>query len=35
MKHFIGQINGFIAESISGMRVIQSFRAEKEKRLNS
>jgi ATP-binding cassette, subfamily B, multidrug efflux pump len=31
MKHFIGQINGFIAESISGMRVIQSFRAEKEK----
>lgn len=31
MKHFIGQINGFIAESISGMRVIQIFRAEKEK----
>lgn len=31
MKHYIGQINGFIAESISGMRVIQSFRAEKEK----
>lgn len=31
MKHFIGRINGFIAESISGMRVIQIFRAEKEK----
>lgn len=31
MKHYIGQINGFIAESISGMRVIQIFRAEKEK----
>lgn len=31
MKHFIGQINGFIAESISGMPVIQIFRAEKEK----
>ncbi|KAI7256241.1 hypothetical protein KC345_g11012 [Hortaea werneckii] len=31
MKHYIGQINGFIAESLSGMRVIQSFRAEKEK----
>ncbi|MNO21992.1 putative multidrug resistance ABC transporter ATP-binding/permease protein YheH [compost metagenome] len=31
MKHFIGQINGFIAESISGMRVIQIFRAEREK----
>ncbi|NGM81865.1 ABC transporter ATP-binding protein [Paenibacillus sp. 7124] len=31
MKHFIGKINGFIAESISGMRVIQIFRAEKEK----
>ncbi|MFC6649194.1 ABC transporter ATP-binding protein [Paenibacillus rhizoplanae] len=31
MKHYIGQINGFFAESLSGMRVIQSFRAEKEK----
>lgn len=31
MKHFIGRINGFIAESISGMKVIQIFRAEKEK----
>ncbi|AIQ70566.1 ABC transporter ATPase [Paenibacillus graminis] len=31
MKHYIGQINGFIAESISGMRVIQIFRAEQEK----
>ncbi|KWX77052.1 ABC transporter ATPase [Paenibacillus riograndensis] len=31
MKHYIGQINGFIAESISGMRDIQIFRAEKEK----
>lgn len=31
MKHYIGQINGYIAESISGMRVIQIFRAEKEK----
>ncbi|WNS43717.1 ABC transporter ATP-binding protein [Paenibacillus sp. MMS20-IR301] len=31
MKHYIGQINGFIAESLSGMRIIQSFRAEREK----
>ncbi|OMF91289.1 ABC transporter ATP-binding protein [Paenibacillus sp. FSL R7-0273] len=31
MKHYIGQINGFIAESVAGMRVIQIFRAEKEK----
>ncbi|MFD1904732.1 ABC transporter transmembrane domain-containing protein [Paenibacillus rhizoplanae] len=32
MKHYIGQINGFFAESLSGMRVIQSFRAEKGKK---
>ena len=31
MKHFIGKINGFMAESISGMKIIQIFRAEKEK----
>jgi ATP-binding cassette subfamily B multidrug efflux pump len=28
MKHFIGRINGFIAESLSGMQTIQAFRAE-------
>lgn len=32
MKHFIGKINGFMAENISGMKIIQIFRAEKEKR---
>lgn len=32
MKHFIGKINGFMAESISGMKLIQIFRAEKEKK---
>lgn len=31
MKHFIGKINGFMAESISGMKLIQIFRAEPEK----
>lgn len=31
MKHFIGKINGFMTESISGMKIIQIFRAEKEK----
>ena len=31
MKHFIGRINGFMAESISGMKVIQIFRAERER----
>lgn len=31
MKHFIGKINGFMAENISGMKIIQIFRAEKEK----
>lgn len=31
MKHFIGMINGFMAESISGMKIIQIFTAEKEK----
>jgi ATP-binding cassette subfamily B multidrug efflux pump len=31
MKHFIGRINGFMAESIAGMKVIQIFRAEREK----
>ena len=28
MKHFIGRINGFIAESLTGMQTIQAFRAE-------
>lgn len=32
VKSLIGQINGFMAENISGMRVIQIFRAEQEKR---
>jgi ATP-binding cassette subfamily B protein len=31
MKHFIGSINGFMAENISGMRIVQIFKAEKEK----
>ncbi len=31
MKALIGQINGFIAESLSGIRVIQAFNREKEK----
>jgi len=31
MKHCIGKINGFMAETISGMKIIQIFRAEKEK----
>ena len=33
MKHIIGKINGFMAENISGMKIIQIFRAEKEKEL--
>lgn len=32
MKALIGRINGFMAENISGMRIVQVFRAEKEKR---
>jgi ATP-binding cassette subfamily B protein len=32
MKTLIGKINGFMAENISGMRLIQMFRAEKEKK---
>ncbi|WP_163193070.1 ABC transporter ATP-binding protein [Clostridium thermarum] len=31
MKTYIGQINGYMAENISGMRLVQIFRAEKEK----
>lgn len=31
MKSLIGRINGFMAENISGMRIVQIFRAEKEK----
>jgi len=31
MKQLTGKINGFIAESVSGVRVIQSFSREKEK----
>ncbi|HAX71984.1 MAG TPA: ABC transporter ATP-binding protein [Firmicutes bacterium] len=31
MKHIIGQINGFMAENISGMKTIQIFRGEREK----
>lgn len=31
MKTLIGRINGFMAENISGMKLIQIFRAEKEK----
>lgn len=33
LKHIIGKINGFMAENISGMKIIQIFRAEKEKEL--
>lgn len=32
MKSLIGKINGFMAENISGMRVVQIFKAEKEKK---
>lgn len=32
MKSLIGRINGFMAENISGMRIVQIFRAEKEKK---
>jgi ATP-binding cassette, subfamily B, multidrug efflux pump len=32
VKNLIGKINGFMAENISGMRIIQVFRAEKEKK---
>jgi len=32
MKSLIGKINGFMAENISGMKLIQMFRAEKEKK---
>lgn len=32
MKHFIGKINGFMAENISGMKIIQIFRRESEKK---
>ena len=32
-KKLIGKINGFMAENISGMKIIQIFRAEKEKKL--
>lgn len=32
VKSLIGRINGFMAESISGMRIIQVFRAEKQKK---
>lgn len=32
MKSLIGRINGFMAESISGMRLIQIFHGEKEKK---
>ena len=32
VKSLIGRINGFLAESISGMKLIQIFRGEKEKR---
>ena len=31
-KKLIGKINGFMAENISGMKIIQIFRAEKEKK---
>lgn len=31
LKHIIGKINGSMAENISGMKIIQIFRAEKEK----
>lgn len=32
MKKLIGRLNGFMAENISGMRLIQIFRGEKEKK---
>ncbi len=32
MKSLIGKINGFMAENISGMKIIQIFNAEKEKK---
>lgn len=32
MKNLIGKINGFMAENISGMKIIQIFRGEKEKK---
>ncbi|MDT8717905.1 ABC transporter ATP-binding protein [Clostridium sp. 19966] len=32
MKYLIGKINGFMAENISGMRIVQIFKGEKEKR---
>ncbi|EKQ51629.1 MULTISPECIES: ABC transporter ATP-binding protein [unclassified Clostridium] len=32
MKSLIGKINGFMAENISGMRIVQIFHGEKEKR---
>ncbi|PJI06838.1 MULTISPECIES: ABC transporter ATP-binding protein [Clostridium] len=32
MKKLIGKINGFMAENISGMRLVQIFRGEKEKK---
>lgn len=32
MKTLIGKINGFMAENISGMRLVQIFRGEKEKK---
>lgn len=32
MKSLIGRINGFMAENISGMKIVQIFRGEKEKR---
>ena len=32
MKRLIGRINGFMAESISGMKIIQIFQGEKEKK---
>ena len=31
MKQYIGKINGFVAENISGMKVVQIYRGEKEK----
>ena len=31
MKHFIGRINGFTAESLAGMQTIQAFHAEEER----
>jgi ATP-binding cassette subfamily B protein len=32
VKHLIGRINGFMAENLSGMKLIQAFGAEKEKK---